>query len=145
MVTLLELIGEHCSDLGHDYPAIADRLNARTTIDNPAKQGNVPKRLGILTIFGAIIPAEARSLYMIPDFKRDVTEAAESGNIPALQALLQIGAELLSAESQAAVGALLAETEPDPSWTPTIPGPSIAQSAGLGTVTPAMVQGVLNP
>jgi hydroxymethylpyrimidine/phosphomethylpyrimidine kinase len=35
MTTLAELIATHASDLGDNYPAIAARLNAPTTIDNP--------------------------------------------------------------------------------------------------------------
>jgi len=40
--------------------------------------------------------------------------------------------------------AVLTATVPDPSWSATVAGPSLASAAGFGTVTAAMVQKELN-
>jgi hypothetical protein len=145
MATLAELIAEHCGDLGHNYPAIAERLNARTTIANPQEQGEVLVPLSLTGLFTAVEPAEAFTLIGLPGFIDLLRDAVNNNDRDGLGVLLLVASAILSPESQAGVMAKMAETEPDPTWTATIPGPSIAQSAGLGTITPAMVQGVLNP
>jgi hypothetical protein len=50
----------------------------------------------------------------------------------------------LSQQSLAALTALMQATEPDPAWTATIPGDSIAMTLGLGVVRAADVQEALN-
>ena len=146
MSTLLELITEHCADLRHDYPAIADRLNARTTVENPNLQGDVLKPVTLLGLMAAITPQEALSLIERAGFVDLTRSAVENGDREGLTALLGMLAvnSLISAPSQAAIAALLSATEPDPQWTATLPGPSLATAAGLGRVTASQVQGAMN-
>jgi hypothetical protein len=145
MITLAELIKEHCADLGHNYPAIAEKLNERTTIDNPTPRGEVLVPLSLTGLFTAVEPAEAFTLIGLPGFIDLLKDSVNSGDREGLGALLLVASAILSPESQAGVMAKMSETMPDPSWTATILGPSIAQAAGLGRVTPSQVQGVLNP
>lgn len=130
--------------LGDNYPAIAALFNARPQVANPAPQQQVPKRLGIRDLFGAITPVEARALYMIPGFRDDVQEAAESGDRVALQMYVAIAAPDLSQQSIAALTALMQATEADPAWTATVPGDSVAMTLGVAPVTAADVQEALN-
>lgn len=130
--------------LGDNYPAVAVLFNERPQVANPAQPAAVAKRLGIRDLFGAITPAEARALYMIPGFRDDVQAAAETGDRAALQMYVAIAAPDLSQQSLAALTALMQTTEPDPVWTATIPGDSIAMTLGLGVVSAADVQEALN-
>lgn len=130
--------------LGDNYPAIAALFNARPPVANPAPQQQVPKRLGIRDLFGAITPAEARALYMIPGFRDDVQEAAEAGDRAALQMYVAIAAPDLSQQSIAALTALMQATEADPAWTATVPGDSVAMTLGVAPVSAADVQEALN-
>lgn len=130
--------------LGDNYPAIAALFNARPQVANPSQQQQVPKRLGIRDLFGAITPAEARALYMIPGFRDDVQAAAEAGDRVALQMYVAIAAPDLSQQSIAALTALMQATEADPTWTATIAGDSIAMTLGVAPVSAADVQEALN-
>lgn len=130
--------------LGDNYPAIAALFNARPQVTNPAQQQQVPRRLGIRDLFGAITPAEARALYMIPGFRDDVQTAAEAGDRIALQMYVAIAAPDLSQQSIAALTALMQATEADPAWTATVPGDSVAMTLDVAPVTAADVQEALN-
>ena len=130
--------------LGDNYQAIAALFNERPQIDNPAQQQQVAKRLGIRDLFAAITPTEARALYMIPGFRDDVEDAAESGDRVALQMYVAIAAPDLSQQSLAALVALMQATEADPAWTATIAGDSIEMTLGVAPVSAADVQEALN-
>ena len=130
--------------LGDNYPAIAALFNARPQVTNPAQQQQVPRRLGIRDLFGAITPAEARALYMIPGFRDDVQKAAEAGDRVALQMYVAIAAPDLSQQSLTALAALMQATEADPAWQATVPGDSIAMALGVAPVSAADVQEALN-
>lgn len=130
--------------LGDNYPAVATLFNDRPQVPNPAQQQQVPRRLGIRDLFGAITPTEARTLYKIPGFRDDVQAAAEAGDRVALQMYVAIAAPDLSQQSLTALAALMHATEADPSWTETVPGDSIAMSLGISPVTAADVQEALN-
>lgn len=133
------------ADLGDDYAAIAAAMNARPMIDNPVTEApQVAKRLGIRDLFGAITPAEAKSLYMIPGFRDDVQEAAEAGDRAALQMYIAIAGDDLSQESVAALATLLQQTEADLTWTAQIPGQSRATVLGVAPVRAADVQEAMN-
>lgn len=133
------------ADLGDNYAAIAAAMNARPMIDNPVTEApQVPKRLGIRDLFGAITPAEARALYMIPGFRDDVQEAAEAGDRVALQMYIAIGAPDLSENSIAALTALMQQTEDDPAWSAQIPGQSRATVLGVAPVRASDVQEAMN-
>ncbi len=147
MATLRELIAQHCADLGSDYPAIAARLNAPTSIDNPvAEPATVPWPPTLKEIYAVIPVSEAAAIYDKAGLSADIRNAIDSGDPEYLAMMLAIVAELgiISAPTIAALSALLARTQPDPAWTATIAGPSLAQAAGLGTVTAAQVQAEMN-
>ena len=147
MTTLAELIAQHASDLGDDYPAIAALLNAPTTIANPQTEpATVLHPPTLKEIYAQIPVAEAAAIYSKPGLATDIRNAIDSGDPEYLAMMLAIVVELgiISAPTIAALSALLARTQPDPAWTATIAGPSLAAEAGLGTVTAAQVQGAMN-
>jgi len=51
---------------------------------------------------------------------------------------------VISAATVTKLQAVLTATVPDPAWSATVAGPSLASAAGFGVVTPAMVQKELN-
>lgn len=146
MATLAELIAAHCADLGDDYPAIAARLNAPTVLDNPVTEAPQVAHPPTLKEIYALIPvAEAAAIYNKPGLPADIRNAIDSGDPEYLAMMLAIVLELgiISQQTATALAMLLQRTQPDPAWTATIAGPSLAAAAGLGTVTPAQVQAVL--
>lgn len=146
MATLSELIAQHCADLT-DYEAIAAALNAPTVIDNPvAEAPQVPWPPTLKEIYAGIPVAEAAAIYNKPGLSADIRNAIDSHDPEYLQMMLAIVAQMqiISAETSGTLATLLQRTQPDPAWTATIAGPSLAQAAGLGTVTAAQVQAVLN-
>lgn len=147
MTTLAELIAAHAGDLGDDYPAIAARLNAPSEIDNPiteAPQVAAPPTLK--EIYSLIPVSEAAAIYDYASLSADIRNAIDSGDPEYLGMMLAIVAEkqIISAETAAAIAPLIVRTQADPSWSATIAGPSLAANAGLGTVTSADVQAVMN-
>lgn len=147
MTTLAELIAQHCADLGDDYPAIAARLNAPTSIDNPVTEpATVPHPPTLKEIYAIIPVAEAAAIYNKPGLSADIRNAIDSGDPDYLAMMLAIVLEMqiISAQTATALAMLLARTQPDPAWTAQIAGPSLAAAAGLGTITAAQVQAVLN-
>lgn len=146
-MTLAELIAQHCADLGDDYPAIAARLNAPTTVANPvAEAPQVPHPPTLKEIYAAIPVVEAAAIYNKAGLSADIRNAIDSGDGDYLAMMLAIVLELgiISAQTATALAMLLQRTQADPAWTATIAGPSIAAAAGFGTVTAAQVQAVLN-
>lgn len=146
MATLSELIAQHCAGMT-DYEAIAAILNAPTEIDNPVTEApQVPHPPTLKEIYAIIPVAEAAEIYNKPGLSADIRNAIDSGDGEYLQMMLAIVLELgiISQQTATALALLLARTQPDPAWTATIAGPSLAQAAGLGTVTAAQVQAALN-
>lgn len=146
-MTLAALIVQHCADLADAYPAIADRLNAPTLLPNPVEVApTIPDLPTLKEIYAAIPVAEAAAIYNKPGLSADIRNAIDSGDPEYMGMMLAIVAQmqLISAETGQAIAALMARTQPDPGWSATIAGPSIAQAAGLGTVTAAQVQAALN-
>jgi hypothetical protein len=147
MTTLAELIAAHASDLGDDYPAIAARLNAPTTIDNPVTEPpQVPHPPTLKEIYAVIPVAEAAAIYNKAGLSADIRNAIDSGDGEYLQMMLAIVLELgiISQQTATALALLLARTQPDPTWSATIAGPSLAAAAGLGTVSAAQIQQAMN-
>lgn len=137
--------GLEYAGLGQNYPAIADLMNQRPMVDNPVTEvPQVLKRLGIRDLFAAITPTEARALYMIPGFRDDVQAAAEAGDRVALQMYVAIAGPDLSANSIAALTALMTATEADPTWSAQIPGDSRATVLGVAPVRATDVQEAMN-
>lgn len=130
-----------------DYPAIAATLNAPTVLDNPVTEpSTVPSPPTLKEIYASIPVAEAAAIYNKPGLSADIRNAIDSGDPEYLAMMLAIVLEMqiISAQTATALSMLLQRTQPDPTWTATVAGPSIAQAAGLGTITAAMVQGALN-
>lgn len=146
MATLRELIKLHCAGL-KDYQAIADVLNAPTVIDNPVTEPAVVAYPPTLKeIYSQIPVSEAAAIYSKPGLSADIRNAIDSGDPEYLGMMLAIVSEmdLISDATVGKLAALLARTQPDPAWSATIAGPSLAQAAGLGVVTAAQVQACLN-
>lgn len=151
MATLRELIAQHCADLGSDYPAIAARLNAPTEIDNPrageVETTTIYPTVTLVDVLAAVPTAERVKIRQeLPGFSDDVRGAIDSGNREYMTTLIEdaLTAQAISLQTAAALSILLAPTEVETTQTDTIAGPSLAAAAGLGTVTAAQVQAVLN-
>lgn len=147
MTTLRELIDQHAADLGDDYPAIAARLNAPTSAPNPQTEpAQVPHPPTLKEIYSLIPVAEAAAIYDKPGLSADIRNAIDSGDADYLNMMLAIVLEMdiISAQTATGLAMLLQRTQDDPSWSATIPGPSIAAAAGFGTITAAQVQAAMN-
>jgi hypothetical protein len=161
MTTLAELIKEHAEDLGQDYPAIAERLNAPTEVANPdaGKEITVttPRPITLLTVFGVIsaLPngaAEMAKLAKLPQWAYDESVKAMESRSPSsmsnwLQTVSAIcGFEATTAQAMGvALQQLLPAVDTTTTTAPdTLPGPSLAAAAGLGVITPQMAQAALN-
>lgn len=145
MATLSELIAQHCADLT-DYEAIAARLNAPTTIDNPVTEApQVPHPPTLDDVLAVVPSAERVAIRGLAGFVDDVRRAIDTQNLLYMQTLIEdaLTANAISAQTATALALPLARTQPDPTWTAQIAGPSLAQAAGVGVVTPARVQAVL--
>ena len=151
MTTLRELIATHASDLGDNYPAIAARLNAPTTIDNPrageTDTETVYPTVTLVGVLGLVPSAERVSIrQLLPGFNEDVKGAIDSGNVGYMAGLIEdaLTATAISAETAGKLAALLTPSEVETTQPATIAGPSLASAAGLGTVTAADVQAAVN-
>jgi hypothetical protein len=161
MATLEELIKDTCADLAQDYPAIAARLNAPTEVANPdaGKKTDVttPRPITLLTVFGVIsaLPngaTEMAKLAKLPQWAYDESVKAMESRSPSsmanwLQTVSAIcGFEPTTAQAMGvALQQLLPAVDTTTTTAPeTLPGPSLAEAAGLGVVTPQMVQAALN-
>ena len=158
-MTLAELIAQQAQAdaqfaalvAAQDYPSIAATLNAPTVIDNPvAEPATVPHPPTLKEIYAIIPVAEAAAIYNKPGLSADIRNAIDSGDPEYLAMMLAIVLEMqiISAQTATALAMLLQRTQPDPAWTATIAGPSLAQAAFLtdspyGTITSAQVQAVL--
>lgn len=159
-MTLQELIAQQAQAdaqfaalvAAQDYPSIAATLNAPTSIDNPVTEPATAPWPPTLKEIYAIIPvAEAAAIYNKPGLSADIRNAIDSGDPDYLQMMLAIvlEMEIISAQTATALAMLMQRTQPDPAWTATIAGPSLAQAAFLtdspyGVIAPAQVQAALN-
>ncbi len=154
MTTLRELIADYDGPRADDYEAIAAWLNAPTVIDNP-RAGEIGTETVAVQItmdaITAIVPPEETAIIYVkaPGLIANMQQAIDANNRGWLAYLLQtatspvIGA--LSGDTITALTALLQKTvTTTTTQPPTIPGPSLAAAAGLGTVTAAQVQAALN-
>jgi hypothetical protein len=129
-----------------DYRAIVDALNAPTIADNPNQQGVIPKPITLKGVMALVQPAEMVQVYkQLPNYVTDLKTAIDNHDREYMAALLVIAATagVIGEETTAALQALLLETIPDPSWTETVSGASIAQTNGW-TVNVHTVQWLLN-
>lgn len=154
-MTLAELIAQQGSAsidfaalmAAQDYPGIAAWLNAPTTVANPvAEAPQVPHPPTLDDVLAVVPSAERVAIRALAGFVDDVRRAIDTQNLLYMQTLIEdaLTANAISAQTATALALLLARTQPDPTWTATIAGPSLAQAAGVGTVTAAQVQAVLN-
>ena len=151
---LLDLVKENCSELGDDYQAIANFLNAPTYVANP-RAGEIDTEERVIpvtmdSILAAVPTNEAAIIYTkVPNLIVNMQEAVDANNMQWLAYLLGVAVESsIGAISQETAGKLLAlsdnkeviETvQPD-----TIHGPSLASAAGLGSVKSFDVQQAMN-
>ena len=158
MTTLKELIAANAKEYGQDYAAIAAALNAPTVVANP-DAGKVtatvaPAPVTLKMVMAAAPVAEMTQVYeRLPAFSADLKTAIDASDRDYMAWLLALAMELqdadgkaiISAETAQKLGALLAATVTTETTAPdTLPGPSLAAAAGLGVITPQMVQAALN-
>lgn len=148
MTTLKQLITANSAGLGDNYQAIAARLNAPTSIVNPvAAAPQVAAPVSLKQVMALVPAAEMVQVYKImPQLIPDLRNAIDNNDREYMAVLLTIAATstVISAATVAKLQALLGSTVPDPTWSTTVAGPSLASAAGFGTVTAAMVQRELN-
>lgn len=145
---LKTLITQHSAGLGDNYQAIADKLNAPTTKANPVTAApQVAAPIALKAIMALVPATEMVQVYKImPQLIPDLRNAIDTNDWDYMAVLLTIAATatVISAATVTKLQTLLGSTVPDPTWSATVAGPSLASAAGLGTVTAAMVQKELN-
>jgi len=148
MTTLRELIAQHCADLGDDYPAIANRLNAPTVIDNPQTEPATVSWPPTLKDVLAVVPSAERLAIrkQLLGFVDDVRRAIDTADADYMAVLIQdaLTDNAISIQTATALALLVERTQSDPAWSATIPGPSIAAAAGFGTISAADIQAAMN-
>lgn len=148
MATLKQLITANSTGIAGNYQAIAARLNAPTSIANPVTVApQVAAPVTLKQIMALVPAAEMVQVYkQLPQLIPDLRNAIDNNDRDYMAALLTIAATatVISAATVAKLQAVLTATVPDPSWSATVAGPSLASAAGFGTVTAAMVQKELN-
>jgi hypothetical protein len=131
-----------------DYEAIAAILNAPSTVDNPQTEPATVAHPPTLKDVLAVVPAAERLAIrkQLPGFVDDVRRSIDTADADYMAVLVEdaVTDGAISAETATALAMLLQRTQPDPAWSAQIAGLSLAQAAGLGTVTAAMVQSELN-
>lgn len=153
-MTLKELIEQHKAALavyGDDYPQIAALLNAPTVVANPdageKTTETVYPTVTLVDVLAAVPSAERVKIRReLPGFSDDVRGAIDSGNRAYMATLIEdaLTAASISAPTAGALAAMLAPSQVETIAPATIAAPSLAQAAGLGTVTSAAVQAALN-
>ena len=148
MATLKQLIAANSTGITGNYEAIAARLNAPTTIANPvAAAPQVAAPVSLKQVMALVPAAEMVQVYkQMPQLIPDLRNAIDNNDREYMAVLLTIAATatVISAGTVAKLQTLLGATEPDPAWTATVAGPSLASAAGFGVITPAMVQAAVN-
>ena len=129
-----------------NYPAIAELLNSRPLIPNPVEQQTIWKCPTIDEIMTAVTVVEAGQLYDKPGLIADIRIALDSKIQARVEFYFSIvlSYNLLSAESQASLQALLTDTHLDPNYRSQILGQSKSDELGIYPVLDIDVQGALN-
>lgn len=117
------------------YQAVADTLNARTTVANTPATKTRPKRVSWDAFQQLLAAADVLKLYGYGSLAADLKAANETGNDAVRNAIWRGLKTALTAPSITAVEAEFAKTENDPTWPATVQQPSIAMGLGLPTVT----------
>ncbi len=129
--------------LGQDYPAIANLLNARPQIPNPAAQSQVPKRFTLVEFLAAASSNEALLVMDKPVLCQYIADAVARNDRAAMGVLLGLMEGLVSAQTRVNLAAMLAATEPDPAWSETVAGVSRSEVLGLPIILASDVQQVM--
>ena len=111
-------------------------LTTLVEVANPTPQGTVPKPLDIREAFTLIPNSEKLPISESVTYRQGLIPALQSGNMGFVEdniTTLVVGG-LMSPETAQALSALLAETELDPNWQPTIKVP-LYVSAGFDSLT----------
>ena len=144
MATLKQLIMANSTGITGNYEAIAAKLNAPTTIANPVTAApQVAAPIALKQIMALVPAAEMVQVYKImPQLIPDLRNAIDNNDREYMAVLLTIAATstVISAATVTKLQTLLGSTVPDPTWSATVAGPSLAAAAGLGVITAAMVQ-----
>lgn len=140
----LELSDGKYDDLvaAQDYPGIVALMRARPTVANPEAQGVIPKRYTLSEFLPIVGPTVGLEIFKVPGLVDRIENSLQANDRETLGNLLALVSGLLSAEQQAALGVMLAETESDPTWTAEIAGESVQDRLGF-RVTEHDVQAVL--
>lgn len=133
-------LGYGYAELGQDYPAIANLLNAIPMIPNPEPQGTVYKRWQMQDFFDAIQPQETFQILQLPALVPYIESAIAKNDRPGMARLFGLITPILSAQSVTNITTMLNTTEPDPYYAETIPGESRAAQLGLTFVQNTDVQ-----
>ena len=148
MTTLKQLIAQHATNLGDNYQAIAEKLNAPTSMANPvATAPQVAAPIALKQVMALVPAAEMVQVYKVmPQLIPDLRNAIDNNDRDYMAVLLTIAATatVISAATVAKLQTLLGATVADPTWSATVAGPSLASAAGFGVITPAMVQAAVN-
>ncbi len=153
MATLAQVIKANPSvaALRQNYPAIADALNAPTTITNPnaGKEAEIttPAAITLKGVMAIVPPAEGAKILERPAFFDSLRDAIDANDREYLGYLLSVAVagSYISANTAQALAPLLTATTTTTTTEPaTVQGPSIAAAAGLGIVTAEQIQFVDN-
>lgn len=132
---------------GMDYVQIAAALNAPTAdVPNPTPQPTRRKLITYVQFLNALTVADMGKYYT-SGIASDLRRALDGSDYDMALALWRGLKALLTATSVTAVETVFAavnETELDPTWPATVPGPSIAAALGLPTVATRDVQAALH-
>ena len=133
--------------LSGTYEEIAAALNARPLIDNPVPQGMVTKWPTLLDGLGLLSDAERAKLRDVPSwFVTMFINALNAQDAAALTAHVGLLADwqIIGNPTARKLRNLLAETQPDATWSAQIPGKSWADENWRGRVTEQDVQAAMN-
>jgi hypothetical protein len=122
------------------YQEIAAKLNERPLVDNPTPPTQVDKAISVDDFVKALKPAEVVSVFQNSALTNAYTQSLAMNDRKLTKSLWRGMKTLVSPETQAAIEAMQDAKQSDPLHQAQIPGPSVADGLGLGTVRPSDVQ-----
>lgn len=124
-----------------EYEAIAAVLNDRPMVANPVAQASVPRTFTWSTFIGLLTVAERLGLYSdYGNLAADLRSALERNDRVEIVALWTAMKTIMVPTTVTKVETAFAESQPDESWSPTIPGDSRATVLGLPRVEARDIQ-----
>lgn len=127
---------------GQRYPELAAMLNAKPMIDNPTPQPTRSKLITWSAFMTALSDTDGVKLYDHGALASDMKAALAANDRAMAQDLWRSIRTFLSPASITAVQAAFQQTELDPTYQAMIPGQSVADTLGLGTVRASDVQSI---